>query len=309
MLRCFVAIALLCAATQALACDVCGCSAGGFSSGFMTLKNQHFTGFQYSSRAFQSEHPTLFEDEVPTFSEERYQTEEWRARFFPIQNLQLMAFVPYHFFEKKEEGESLHTQGLGDITLTTHLVLFTKKDSSRFKQRLTAGGGVKLPTGNNQLSVEEGDIVIPNMQPGTGSLDFLINAAYMVQRKSWGSILEATYRINSANKEHYKFGNRFGTSLDIYRNQMLAGGKVLLRPQLGLAADFAASDALDSRKNEINEYSGGHVLESRFGLTTQWKNWVAGATYSRPINQSLGAGYITSRPKWTLQITYLIKTK
>ncbi len=309
MLRCIVCIMLMSVCTPIMACDVCACSSGSFSSGFMTIRNQHLLGLSYASRSFQSEHPTLFEGETPVVSDERFQTLQWSARFFPIRNLQLMAFVPYNFFQKQEEGETVRTQGLGDITLTAHAVLFSRNDSGRFQHRITGGGGLKLPTGESQIEADEQGILIPSMQPGTGSLDYLLSLGYMVQHKLWGTSTEISYRINQANDNYYEFGDRLNVSVDVFRNFMLADDRALLRPQIGLLLDESAQDNRNTRINDMNEYSGGTVLETRVGLNAQWKNWVCGVTYSFPIHQHLGGGYITVKPQSTIQLNYLIQTK
>jgi hypothetical protein len=83
----------------------------------------------------------------------------------------------------------------------------------RFWQRadhnLAALLGVKLPTGNIRQRTNAGDIVGTHSQPGSGSIDFQLGAAYTGHflGESLGVSADAIARINSEGAGEFRRGN------------------------------------------------------------------------------------------------------
>src|SRR5690606_27918783 len=83
------------------------------------------------------------------------------------------------------------------------------------KHNLMAGGGIKLATGNYQNS-SEGELLNPNLQLGSGSYDFLANIIYTIRYNKIGINTDVTYKYNTENKNHFKFGNKIGASARLF---------------------------------------------------------------------------------------------
>ncbi|MDX8384817.1 MAG: hypothetical protein R8M45_12105 [Ghiorsea sp.] len=110
-------------------------------------------------------------------------------------------------------------QGVGDVSLLYMHDLFTDADVQT-RQRLSAGVGIKLPTGASDVRKSNEDLVHMMMQAGSGSWDGMvnINGAF-----AWGSHADGGaqwmlspsffYQFNTANDLGYKVGNRFNYNL------------------------------------------------------------------------------------------------
>lgn len=116
----------------------------------------------------------------------------------------------------REDGSS----GIGDIRLigryapvvtTRHLVVVV--------------GGIKFPTGEYKLFNAEGSINEPTVQPGTGSLDYLLSVFYdyQIRPHKLDSFISASYQITTENDLDYEFGDQ--TLLNIGLNYLLESEK------------------------------------------------------------------------------------
>lgn len=135
--------------------------------------------------------------------------------------LQLLAFIPVnHNYQNSDDGVTKLT-GLGDIVVLANYKVFDVSSFSgkggMFSQQLWIGGGVKLRTGKFEIEDNDPDVAAAaNRQLGSGSTDLLVNAMYNVRINRFGINTAASYKINSANKDRYKFGNKLTASSFIY---------------------------------------------------------------------------------------------
>ena len=75
-------------------------------------------------------------------------------------------------------------------------------------QRLTAGAALKLPTGESQLPNRyDGGLHDPMLQPGTGSLDYLLAAAYAHGGAPLSWAATASRQFATENELQYRFGD------------------------------------------------------------------------------------------------------
>jgi len=179
------ALAVICG-ISAYVCDVCGCSAGSNMGGWSSFWNINSVGVMFSQQRFQSIHPILFENETPEVSQDLFQTADVHFRLFPINNLLISGQVPIRRSAQHEIEQSTSTTGIGDPSLTAHLVLSTSDSSKRFRHRVLMGGGLKFPLGNNSLVDGDQNPINANLQPGTGSFDFPLSASYLIKGDRWG---------------------------------------------------------------------------------------------------------------------------
>ena len=107
----------------------------------------------------------------------------------------------------------MSSAGLGDVSFSAAYRFFHNE-----RHALFGGMGLGVPTG----SIDERDWMpmmgkqkVPyNMQPGSGTFSLLPQFSYIGNHKrlSWGILSQATLRVGK-NDSHYRFGNRYESSL------------------------------------------------------------------------------------------------
>src|SRR6185369_17278447 len=117
--------------------------------------------------------------------------------------------------KKVSDDGTLKTDGLGDLMMLVNYQLFniksiSKDDKTTWMHQVYLGGGVKFPTGENKVNVNDPEFNIGdfNSQAGTGSVDYIVNATYNLLWNNSGLVTNVAYRINTANKQDFRFGNR-----------------------------------------------------------------------------------------------------
>lgn len=282
------------------ACDICGCSSGGSYFGILPRFGKHFAGVRYQYRAFSSAHPAI-NGEQPASSREWYQTGEIWGRYVPHPRIQIFGFLPYHHFERQEDRSQSTVNAMGDAGLVANLIVLNTGDSlyNSWKQALQIGGGVKMPTGRH-LIVQEGLLLNPNMQPGTGTWDFPLNAIYTIRRNRVGMNAELQYRINGTNKNRYRFGNKTIASAQVFYWQNLK--RFSLLPQGGLSFESAGAD----RKNGIvQDYTGGEAVYATAGINMYYKRLALGMNVNQPVYQHLGDRNVQAFTAASAALTFL----
>lgn len=298
----FLTVVLLALGPAATACDVCGCSIGGNYFGILPQFHRHFVGIRYSAQSFQSATSRKAAQTGNFHSNEQFQTLDLLGRFYPTRRLQMLVLAPYHDFSREENGISSHSQGLGDASILGSYIVLDTGDSLRrnWQQTLTLGGGLKLPTGQHALKNSEGELLTENMQPGTGSTDFMLSATYTLRRGAWGLATDVLGRLNTANHHDYHFGNRVSGSAKVFYWKSMR--KVSFLPNVGVFTDH--SD-LNRDGNSYVRETGGHITLATMGLDVYAGNFSAGLTFQQPVFQDLGAGAIQANTRWMATVNYI----
>jgi hypothetical protein len=190
--------------------------------------------------------------------------------------------------------------GLGDISLLANYVLLNTGDSLHrsWRQTLSLGGGMKLPTGRNNLAAADGGTLHPNIQPGTGSVDFLFSAAYTLRRGAWGASTDLLARWNTANNNHYQFGNRLSGSAKLFYWTNLR--QITLLPNAGVFCDAARANRDDV---DLLTGSEGITTLATLGLDAYSGHFSAGVSYQPPIWQSRAT--VQAKARWTVTLNYI----
>lgn len=107
------------------------------------------------------------------------------------------------------------TDGPGD-TLLTGKYRFYKTVGLRRQTQAAFQLGLKLPTGSTSRSVDQrlSPIARRNLQPGTGSYDFIFDLSYLKQVKRFGVGGNVAYRLNTEDDD-IKLGDQFSANLDL----------------------------------------------------------------------------------------------
>ncbi|WP_337043914.1 hypothetical protein [Emticicia sp. 17c] len=288
---------LLIGGFDALACDICGCANGSAFVGLTPRAGTQFIGLRYRSRTFDSHL-----NSVLLKTRETYQTAELWARFYPVKNLQVMAFLPYNSNHQLllNSGTETLKNGIGDAIVLAHVnVLNTFLDTtntSHIYQSLMIGGGVKLATGKFEYGYE-GEIN-PNFQLGTGSTDFLLSAIHTIKIHSWGLNTEIGGRISTRSNDKYRFGNRINGSLTAFYSK--AWGEFSMMPNVGAIVDYGFRDIKEGKRNS---QTGGVATLANAGIELYYRRFNVGASYRIPIYQNLGEGELKSLPQYGISLT------
>lgn len=289
--------------TYSQACDICGCAASSFSMGLLPNSKHHFIGLRTSLNSFESRDVHSISSRAN--SKEYFLTNELYGRYKFAKKFQVLAFIPYVYNQKTDSLQKQSINGIGDISLLMNYVFIDNSDSltKKFKQVGTIGGGLKTPTGQFfKLGFEE-----INMLPGTGSWDFIFNANYSIQYKSFGLQSESSFTLKTTNKYLYQFGNAFSNSeLLFYRWVLNSNLKII--PQIGLNFNHNWKDRKNGFFSE-DTFNGGNILNAQFNLALLFKNLAFSSQIYIPLKQNLNQGFVSQKSSIRFSVNYFIKNK
>jgi hypothetical protein len=256
--------------------------------------NWNFIGFQYQHNSFSANYPSLFENKPGERSGDYYNTMQVWAKYNIGSKYQVFAFIPYTYNLHRGNDTNTTTSGIGDISFLINRVIL-QKDKNKLKQMLLAGGGVKLPTGKN-IGISTLDRAgLPNMQSGTGSWDFIVNANYTVSHNNTGLNLDAAYTFTTANKYDYKYGNHLNTGILAFHS---FGKRVLtLVPLAGIRYEYTLHDYDNYSKKWLNDQSGGYLCYATAEFQAYYKQIGVRLAYHLPVSSYYGAGYVSPAAK------------
>lgn len=279
----------------AYACEVCGSGFGSYL-GIMPQYGQHFLGIRYQQQSYLSVPNPLHHSE-----ESFYQTEIW-GKFNIHRKVQLFFFLPYTQNSRLQYGKTTQMQGIGDISAQLNYILFNSGDSifTSFKQTLTLGAGIKLPTGNYQ-NPELERLVNPNFQLGTGSIDYQVHLNYTIRYSKLGLNTNLRHKFNGKNPQNnHRFGNQSMISTQLFWWQNLIKCSVL--PTIGVDYEHAQPNTFEG---DEQRHTGGHATFLNLGTELYFRYFSAGLTWQKPINQSLAEGEIIAKNRLSAHLTWI----
>lgn len=288
LLLCFVLSAL-----QSNACDMCN-----FYLGINPNFNKNSIGLRYRERSYIGEHShsgTHTHEHTTSSMKEIYQTYELWGRWYPTPKVQTMVCLPY-CINTDDEGK---ITGLGDAILLTQFQLYnTPPDTvKKFRQRIFAGGGIKLPTGTFKKTFDEE--LNPHMQPGSGSIDFIIACNYTAKYKNFGLAADGSYKINTSNKNNFLFANRLNASLNVFYS--FSKNTKSLIPMLGL---YYEQGERDIESNIYLGNTGGKVAFINTGIDLYFKKISVNLSYQIPAYEKLNGTQAQNQNRIIAGINY-----
>jgi hypothetical protein len=294
---------LLITSFQSLACEICGCGNSNFQIGILPTFNKGFIGYRYSYSTFRSQ----VRNEPSEFSHDYYQVMElWGG--YNFKKIQVMAFVPYVFSKKVSDDGTIMTDGLGDVMALVNYQIFSNKyigknQKTTWMQEVYLGGGIKLPSGVNKVNVSDPEFNIGdfNSQAGTGSVDYMLNATYNLLWNNSGIVTNVAYRINTANKEDFRFGNR--TYLSSAYFFTLSHDEVKFKPNVGVNYQSNAINKLDGVEVED---SNGYNFNGTLGINVLKKKIGFSAVGFTPLAQNNYDGQTNLKSRFLVGVSYSI---
>jgi hypothetical protein len=299
MLKYIITGVLLVVLNSTFACDVCGGASGLQGVGFLPNSNFHFIGLSYKFNSFDTEHPKLFETDPIIFGENTYKTMELWGRYKVSDKFQVFGFVPYHSKRIKDE-KIYELEGLGDISLLVNYQLLKR---ANFKMFL--GAGLKMPTGKSNQIVQ--NVLVPNLQLGTGTFDGLVTTNLTYLKSEFGVNSELNYTLNTKSSSGYKFGNQIdGSILGLYKKQFK---KYMLIPQVGIKYYHKSKDITSVKYNIKEVHSGQSYLNIPIGLDFYTKKVGVRLLYEIPVAGEMSEGYVNPKANAKAQVLFIINKK
>lgn len=287
-----VLLLIICFFAESRACDICGCGVGGNYVGILPEFHKHIFGVRYRFNSLQT-HLGVGGSTTYLTSTERYNTVELWGGWNIGKRFRVMAAIPYSFNERSNQGVSKSKNGMGDISLLSFYRLFytakTVFTEKLLVQTLWIGGGVKLPAGKYTAADKQNTSQNTNLfQLGTGSTDFTLQAMYDVRLQDAGLNVSASYRMNTANKHEYNYGNKINTTAQFYYKWRVKN-KFTIAPNAGVVYEKSKKDIDDKILVDI---SGGSLLQGSLGAETSFSKLSVGLSWQTPLSQHLANGIV-----------------
>ncbi|GIV26513.1 MAG: hypothetical protein KatS3mg027_0327 [Bacteroidia bacterium] len=215
------------------ACDICGCFMGilpydnqsniAFFHRYRIFNGyyaQHQRGIFFPSGAYRVMHGNHSNNQAVDTTKkylssdfESYKTYELRIKWFIHSRIELNAILPFVDSRMREDTIKVKHFGLSDPTFLFGYHVIKKIHEEKFQHRLILLSGIKLPSGNYYAKDQYGNRIPLILQPGTGSVDYLLGYTYILGYKKYGLMLNTMYKINGENYYHERIANSLTMNL------------------------------------------------------------------------------------------------
>lgn len=304
MKKIITAIVFLLVTSNILACDICGCGVGSYYIGILPEFKKRFIGLRYQHKGLIT-HISADGSQSYLTNQETYQTTELWGAFNLGKRFRIMGFVPVNFNERVNQGNKTSKSGIGDVAVIGYYKLFDDSKTTHEKllvQSLWLGAGVKLPTGKYDPADKNISQSTQNtFQLGTASIDFTLNAMYDVRLQDAGININAGYKINTANKYDYQYGNKFTANMLVYY-KFNVEKKFTVAPNAGVMYEQAQKD-LKENAHAVDE-SGGYSTMATIGAEFTVKQISFGGNFQTPLAQNLAGGRVKAKDRFMLHVSF-----
>ena len=139
----------------------------------------------------------------------------------------------------------------------------------------------------------------PNFRAGTAR--FLLNGSYSLRYKKIAVSTGITYKMNTSNKEDYRFGNRLLTVVQF--KYVKDVGNIFIIPNIGMVIEKMNED---KESGVVVDHTGGHNVQATFGLDVNNRKIAAGIFYNKPVAQNLAMGHIQAMPGINVHVSFIL---
>jgi hypothetical protein len=177
-------------------------------------------------------------------------------------------------------GEDQQSQGLGDMQLVGQYDVMNKED-----QLAGILAGIKFPTGRTKELNDFGGQFEPELQPGSGSYDYLAGGIYQVRFDRLEAAMNMVYALRRPAAADFEFGDAF-TSTGTLEYTLHVGKVWQLKPGVQINYQYETRQKLhDSRVDD----SGGQTLLGGPQLAIHYGDGISvHGFYLSPLYQKLG---------------------
>ena len=277
------------------ACEICGCGVGNYYIGILPQFSHKFLGVRYNFNRFQ----TRLTSDPTQFSNDFYQTVELWGGWNIGKRFQILGIVPFNFNHQESDEGTTDLKGLGDVAFLANYKLIDANGNNT-SQQLWIGAGVKFPTGKFTIDPNNPDVAaVANSQLGSGSTDFILNTMYNVRIGKLGINTAVNYKINTANQEEYKFGNKFLASSFVFYPLMVSS--VVVSPNFGLLYEHTEQSALSGGKIDL---TGGRILQGSIGAEISIGRTAIGFNAQLPVAQNFAENQTKAKVKGMVHVSF-----
>lgn len=298
------AVLMAALSSETRACDICGCGVGSYYIGLLPDFKKRFIGLRYQHKTLRSHLGPGGTTSYLT-TDETYQSAELWGGWNIGKRFRVLGFVPVNINSRENQGETLRKSGLGDIAIVGYYQLLNKRHTIGNKllvHSLWAGAGFKLPTGKYEPAERKENEETPNnFQLGTASTDFTLNAMYDIRLMDLGLNVNSSYKLNTANRYNYRYGNKFTANALLYY-KIKAAKTVTLSPNAGLLYERAEMDTESGYEMDV---SGGYTLTGTAGLEATLGTFSIGGNFQPVLSQDLANGRVKAGNRVMVHVTYL----
>ncbi len=217
--------------------------------------------------------------------EDFYRTYEVRGTYYFGQKWRTVFTLPFIDNTQQIDGLAKYrVRGIGDpIVMQTYQVYnskFSNDSTPEIVHRFEIGGGIKVPAGSIEKRYPFGEPNI-DLQPGTGSWDFLFLATYSARFKQLGFSSNLNVKFNTYNKNNFRYGNTLNLSLNTFYIKNFK--RIVLMPYVG---GYIEHFEKDYEYSIIND-SGGATFFGNIGFKLYKGNWSLTAQYQKVFSNKL----------------------
>lgn len=231
---------------------------------------------------------------------------ELNYRFFITRKLIISGNIPMadNQLTSSNALNTIRNIGIGDplVLLKYEILSPNNNEEVSTKHRLLLGTGIKLPFGSsykdfiNDTPMDEN---LLQLQLGTGSFDWIINANYQVRRKSIGLQTDISFKQNFVNKFGFEKGKQLNVQANFFYQKKWS--KTVMMAILGAVYENAASDKIN--KNRLIN-TGGSNLYGNVGAEIFMKKVSVYFNYQPLLSQTLNGFQMKNYLRFTIGMNY-----
>ncbi len=211
--------------------------------------------------------------------------------------------------ELSEDGErrTLSTSGFGDAFVNSKLLL-VQRDRPGRTTRFAATGRIKLPTGRDDETDDEGNLLPPPLQLGSGSMDYTVGGVFTHVRRRVGFNADVGYHFRTEAND-FAFGDSVTYNLALgYR---LAPRVYKVYPAKNHLNAYIELNGRSSQRNRVRGAeapdSGGTLIFLSPGIQLiPGGNLIIEASLRLPAVQQLNGAQLKFRPGFNVGIRWLL---
>jgi hypothetical protein len=190
-------------------------------------------------------------------------------------------------------GAPQKSMGLGDLQLVGDYRVFNRPASS-----VSLLGGVKFPTGATKEENSAGDRFEPELQPGSGSYDYLLGTAYRQAQGRVGYVGNLAYVLRTRGAQEFRFGDVVSTSLMV--DYLLNPGDARFQTRIGLDGNIQYERKQKEDGVTVKDSGGLTVLLGPTVNISKGRNVSLVGSFLAPVAQDLGGVHQHLDFTWTL---------
>lgn len=230
---------------------------------------------------------------------ESYKIFELRLKYFVHKRIELNAFLPV--LNNKSKTDDVYEQhtGFGDVSLNAGFHIILPDEEKEVRQKLVAGAGIKLPTGNFYAHDSRSQRLPFEMQPGTGSTDGFVYVNYIVMYRKLGINMNANFKLNGTNRYQERVGNSSTDFVSVFCK--VKAGNVFLYPSVQANYEFTKGVYT---KGVVQPSTAMSVLMVGPGLDVFYKSFSVNAAWQFTTYEKILPGDLESAGRLSLGLNY-----